>query len=61
MYLLYYRFPIVSQKIHGLQMILPNASLSGTCLMDFQYTVNEFNKKLVIQIECLAKVESLIE
>ena len=46
MYLLYYRFPIVSQKIHGLQMILPNASLSGTCLMDFQYTVNEFNKNL---------------
>merc|ERR1712183_1209948 len=31
-------FPIVYQKIHGLQMILPNANLSGTCLMDFQYT-----------------------
>merc|ERR1712088_1073732 len=31
-------FHIAYPKIHGLQMILMNASLSGTCLMDFQHT-----------------------
>merc|ERR550539_528358 len=31
-------FHMAYPKIHGLQMILMNASLSGTCLMDFQRT-----------------------